>query len=206
VSRATPSRGHEPEAPLLSPRPPPRAHRRRSPPRNSAPSPWAAPSQPSPAKLSLPLDSPASARAKPPFLGPRTGPPAANRCRALRRPAFSPARSAGSPAPSGRDAVSLPPLSLTSGPAATPSSSRARAVSPPRSWAAAGPKAHPRARSRRGWAKNRVPSPGKKNFLFFFFSTPFSHLNSFLNVLCTKNDQKGFLRSHTIMMLENDTL
>jgi hypothetical protein len=205
VSRAAPSRGHEPEAPLSSPRTPPRAHRRRSPPRNSAPSPWAAPSQPSPVELSLPLESPASARAKPPSLGPRTGPPAANRRRAHRRPAFSPARSAGSPVPSGRDVVSLPPLSLTSGPAATLSSSRARAVSP-RLWAAAGPKVPPRARSRPGWAKNRVPSPGKKNSLFFFFSTPFSHSNSFLNILCTKNDQKGFLWSHTIMMLENDTL
>jgi hypothetical protein len=96
VSRAAPSRGHEPEAPLSSPRPPPRAHRRRSPPRNSAPSPWAAPSQPSPSELGLPLESPASARAKPPSLGPRTGPPAANRRQAHRRPALLP-RSAGSP-------------------------------------------------------------------------------------------------------------
>jgi hypothetical protein len=100
------------------------------------PSPWAAPSQPSPTELSLPLESPASARAKPPSLGPRTGPPAASRRQAHRRPALLP-RSAGSPR---RLAATPfpPPLSLASGPAATPSPSRA-APSPPRSWAAAGP-------------------------------------------------------------------
>jgi hypothetical protein len=59
-------------------------------------SPPAAPSQPSPSELGLPLESPASARAKPPSLGPRTGPPAANRRQAHRRPALLP-RSAGSP-------------------------------------------------------------------------------------------------------------
>jgi hypothetical protein len=58
-----------------------------------------------PADSPLPtLGSPASARAKPPPRGPRTGPPTANRRRAHRRPAFLP-RSAGSPAPSGRGAV-----------------------------------------------------------------------------------------------------
>jgi hypothetical protein len=105
VDQAAPSQGHEPEAPLPSPSPSPRAHRRRSPPRNSATSPWAAPSQPPLAELSLLLESPASARAKPPSLGPRTGPPAANHRRAHRQPALLP-RSAGSPTPSGRNAAS----------------------------------------------------------------------------------------------------
>jgi hypothetical protein len=95
----------EPSSSLTRPRtrsttsqpcPPPRAHRRRSPPRNPAPSPWVAPSQPSLAELSLPLESPASARAKPPSLGPRTGPQAASRRQAHRRPTPLP-RSAGLP-------------------------------------------------------------------------------------------------------------
>jgi hypothetical protein len=106
-----------------------RDHRRRSLPRSSATSPWTAPSQPPLAKLSLPLGSPAPARANPPPRGPRTGPPAASHRRAHRRSAFLP-RSAGSPAPSDHSAVSPPPpLSLTGGPAVTSLLPRARAVS-----------------------------------------------------------------------------
>jgi hypothetical protein len=197
------------------------------------PSPWAAPSQPPLAKLSLPLELPASARAKPPSLGPRTGPPAASRRQAS--PAAGSSPSLGRFAtPSGRDAVSPPPPRARGpgGPHPSPHPPRPAAVSPPpppppalagkwahsnavtlaaapsppRSWAATGPKALQRARSRPGWAKSRVPSPGKRNSLFFFFFHPFPHLNSFLNILCTKNYQKGFPRLHTIMLLENDTL
>jgi hypothetical protein len=202
VSRAAPSRSHEPEAPPSSPRPPPRAHRRRSPPRNSAPSPWAAPSQPPLAKLNLPLESPTSARAKPPSLGPGTGPPAASRRQASPAAGFPPAlgrfarRLAATPFP--------PPLSLASGPSATVSPSRPR-----RFPLARGPllgRKRLSARSRPGWAKNRVLGPEERNSLFFFFFHPFSHLNSFLNILCTKNYQKGFPRSHKIMLLENGTL
>jgi hypothetical protein len=173
MSRAAPSRGREPEAPLSSPRPPPRAHRRRSPPRNYAPSPWVAPSQPSLAELSLPLESPASARAEPPSLGPRTGPPAASRRQAHRRPALLP-RSAGSPR---RLAATPfpppPPLSLESGPAATPSPSRA-APSPP---LALGPplgrkrsRAHARAQ---GGPKTVSPAQERRILFSFSFSTLF---------------------------------
>jgi hypothetical protein len=147
------------------------------------------PSQPSPAKLSLPLESPASARAKPPSLGPRTGPPAASRRQAS--PAAGSSPSLGRFAtPSGRDAVS-PPLSLASGPTAAPSPSQPRrlplALGPPlgrkrfsaRARARCGPKA--------------VSPAQERGILFSFsFSTPFSHLNSFPNILCTKNYQKGF--------------
>jgi hypothetical protein len=49
------------------------------------------PSRPPLAKLSLPLGSPAPARAKPPPRGPRTGPPATNRRRAHWRPGSLPA-------------------------------------------------------------------------------------------------------------------
>jgi hypothetical protein len=170
VSRAAPSRGHEPEAPLSSPRPPPRAHRRRSPPRNSAPSPWAAPSQPSPSELGLPLESPASARAKPPSLGPRTGPPAANRRQAHRRPALLP-RSAGSPHRLAATPLP-PPLSLASGPAATPSPSRPRhlplAHGPPLG------RKRSRARARaRGGPKTLSLAQERRNSLFFFSFPPF---------------------------------
>jgi hypothetical protein len=147
---------------------PPRAHRRRSSPRISTPSPWAAPSQPSPAKLSLPLESPASARAKPPSLGPRTGPPAASHRQAS--PAAGSSPSLGRFAtPSGRDAVPPPFAGKW---AHSNAVTLAAAPSPPRSWAAARPKALQRARSRPGRAKSRVPSPGKRNSLFFFFFPP----------------------------------
>jgi hypothetical protein len=203
VSRAAPSRGHEPKAPLPSPRPPPRAHRRRSPPWNSAPSPWAAPSQPSPAELSLPLESPASARAKPPSLGPRTGPPAASHRQAHRRPALLP-RSVGSPR---RLAATPFPPALAGKWAHSDVVTLARSTVSPsllgRRWAVS---ASARALAP-GVGQKPCPQPRKGEIPFLFsFSTPFSHLNSFLNILCTKNYQKGFPRLHTIMMLENDTL
>jgi hypothetical protein len=62
-----------------------------------------------------------------------------------------------------------------------------------------------RARAR-GGPKAVSPGPEERNSLFFFFFHPFSHLNSFLNILCTKNYQKGFPRLHKIMLLENGTL
>jgi hypothetical protein len=129
------------------------------------------PSQPSPAKLSLPLESPASARAKPPSLGPRTEPPAASRRQAS--PAAGSSPSLGRFAtPSGRDAVFSPPPFAGKW-AHSNAVTLAAAPSPPRSWPAAGPKALQRARSRSGCAKSRVPSPGKRNSLFFFFFHPF---------------------------------
>jgi hypothetical protein len=122
------------------------------------------PSQPSPAKLSLPLESPASARAKPASQpSPAKSSFSGGRLFSLARPVrhavwprrrFLPPPFAGKWAHS--NAVTL-----------------AAAPSPPRSWAAAGPKALQRARSRLGWAKSRVPSPGKRNSLFFFFFHPF---------------------------------
>ena len=204
MGRAAPSRSHEPEAPPSSPRPPPRAHRRRSPPRNSAPSPWAAPSQPTPAKLSLPLESPALAHAKPPPLGRRTGPPAASRRQASPTTGFFSLARPVRPAVWPRRRF-LPPLSLASGPTATPSPSQPRrlplALGPP----LGRKRFSARARARDG---PKAVSPAQERGIpfSFSFSTPFSHLNSFLNILCTKNYQKGFPRSHTIMMLENDTL
>jgi hypothetical protein len=203
VSRAAPSRGHEPEAPLSSPRPPPRAHWRRSPPRNSAPSPWAAPSQPSPAELGLPLESPASARAKPPSLGPRTGSPTASRRQAHRRPALlslaRPVRHTVWPR------RRFPPRSRWQVGPQQHRHPRGRAVSPAlmgRRWAVSAPA---RARAR-GGPKTLPPAQERRILFSFFLFHPFSHLNSFLNILCTKNYQKGFPRIHTIMLLENDTL
>jgi hypothetical protein len=203
VSRAAPSRSHEPEAPPSSPRPPPRAHRRRSPPRNSAPSPWAAPSQPPLAKLSLPLELPALARAKPPSLGPRTGPPAASRRQAS--PAAGSSPSLGRFAtPSGRDTVSPPRSRWQVGPQQR-RHPRSRAVSPSLLGRHCAESASARARAR-GGPKAVSPAQERGILFSFSFSTLFSHLNSFLNILCTKNYQKGFPRLHTIMLLENDTL
>jgi hypothetical protein len=169
VSRAAPLRGHEPEAP----------------------------SQPPLAELSLPLESPASARAKPPFLGPRTGPPAASRRQAHRRPALLP-RSAGSP----RRLAATPfsPSALAGEWARSDAVTLAhRAVSPSlmdRRWAVS---ALARARA---WGGPKIVSPAQERRNLFSFSfPPFSHLNSVLNILCTKNYQKRFPRSHTIMML-----
>jgi hypothetical protein len=168
VDQAAPSQGHEPEAPLPSLSSSPRAHRRRSPPRNSATSPWTVPSQPPLAELSLPLESPASARAKPPSLGPRIGPPAANRRRAHRRPVLLP-RSAGSPTPSGRSAVSPPPLLLANGPQRR-RHPRAPAPSPLTRGPQLGRK-RARARSRPSGPKTLPrPSGGEIPFLFLFFT------------------------------------
>jgi hypothetical protein len=173
VSQAAPSRGHEPETPPSSPRPPPRAHRRRSPPRNSAPSPWAAPSQPSPAKWSLPLESPAPPRAKASAHCPKTGPPAANRRRAHRRP--GPPRGRPVHPPRQPDSVLFPlPFSLARG-------ARGDAVTfacprRPLPWAATGPAhSHPRALAP-GWARFLSPGPPELKPLFLF---PFSAFSSF---------------------------
>jgi hypothetical protein len=65
----------------------------------------------------------------------------------------------------------LPPLSLTSGPAATPSSPRTRTVS-----LARGPQlGRKRARTRaRAWVGQKPsPGPAEEKSLFFFFSSPF---------------------------------
>jgi hypothetical protein len=179
VNRAAPSQSHEPEAPLPSPSPSPKAHRRRSPSRSSATSPRTAPSQPPLAKLSLPLESPASARPKPPPRGPRTGPPVANRRRAHRRPAFLP-RSAGSPTPSDHSAVSPPPSALADEWARNDAVVPAHRRRLPRPWAAAGPQARPRARSHPGGPKTLPPAQQRRNLFSIFFSSPFSHLISFL--------------------------
>jgi hypothetical protein len=115
------------------------------------------------AKLSLPLESPASAHAKPPPRGPKTGPPAANRRQAHRRPAFLP-RSAGSPAPSDCSAVS-PPSALAD------EWAHSDAVVPPhprrlsRPWAASAPS---RALAP-GWAKNSPPTQQRRNPFSFSF-------------------------------------
>jgi hypothetical protein len=58
-----------------------------------------------------------------------------------------------------------------------------------------------------GVGQKPCPQPRKGEILFLFLFPPFSlFLNSVLNILCTKNYQKGFPRSHTTMILENDTL
>jgi hypothetical protein len=117
------------------------------------------------------------------------------------RPVFPP-RSAGSPAvwPQRRF---FSPLSLASGPSSD-AVTLAAAPFPPRSWAAAGPKVPQRALAP-GVGQKSCPRPSERISLFFLFH-PFSHLNSFLNILCIKNYQKGFPRSHKIMLLENGTL
>jgi hypothetical protein len=157
------------------------------------PSPWAAPSQPSPAKLSLPLESPAFARAKPPSLGPRTGPPATGHHPSLGWFAT----------PSGRDAVPPPRSRWQVGP-----QRRRHPRAQRRLPLALGPPLGRKRSRARAWGGPKAVSPAqeKKNSLFFFLFPPFFHLNGFLNILCTKNYQKGFPRLHTIMLLENDTL
>jgi hypothetical protein len=166
-----------------------RDHRRRSLPRSSATSPWTAPSHPPLAKLSLPLGSPAPARANPPPRGPRTGPPAASHRRAHRRSAFLP-RSAGSPAPSDHSAVSPPPSALADGWARGDVVAPARPRRLPRPWAAAGPQARPRARARAWMGRNPPPAQLAGFPFFFFFShflSPFSYIYLYANILCTKN-------------------
>jgi hypothetical protein len=129
------------------------------------------PPRPPLAKLSPPLGSPDPPHAKATTHCPRTGPPAANRRRAHRRPGFSPEDSRFAP-PSARGAVPPPPaLSLACGPAATASSPSAPAPSPAlgRSWAGALAHAAP------GWARN-PPRPTSAGIPFLF---PFSNLFSF---------------------------
>jgi hypothetical protein len=176
VSQAAPSRGHEPEAPLPSPSPSPRAHRRRSPLRNSATSPWTAPSQPPLAELSLPVESPASAHAKPPSLGPRTGPPAANRRRAHRP--FSLARPVR---PRRLAATPFPPSALADEWARSDAVTLAHSRRLP---SARGPplgRKRARARARaRGGPKTLPPAQQRRDLFSFSFSTFFSHLISFL--------------------------
>ena len=150
-----------------------------TPPRSSATSPRAAPSRPPLTKLSPPLGPPSPPRAKTPAHCPRTGPPAANRRRAHRRPVLPRGRPVHPPV--NRNAVpSLPPLSLASGPCATPSPPLPR----PRRSPARGPplgrkRLSARARAR-GGPKFMPPAQIRGNPFSFFFSTPFSHLISIL--------------------------
>jgi hypothetical protein len=157
VSRASPSQGHEPESP---PAAIPAAELCHLPVDSPLPTPSG--------RIEPTLDSPASARAKPPSLGPRTGPPAANRRRAHRRPALLP-RSASSPTPSGRNAVSSPPSALADKWARSDTVVLAHPRRLPllvgRSWAVSAP-----ARALAlGWAKNPPPAQQRRDLFFFFF-------------------------------------
>jgi hypothetical protein len=168
MSRAAPSRSHEPEAPPSSPRSPPTAHRRRSPPRNSAPSPWAAPSRPPLAKLNPYHEN----HQPPPVLNP---PRTRNRATGGKPPSsfsggrFS-QRSADSPAV-GPQRRFPPPSRWQVGPQATPSPSRPRRFPPSlvgRRWAES---ASARARARGG---PKIVSPAqKRGILFSFYFPPF---------------------------------
>ena len=149
-----------------------------TPPRSSATSPRAAPSRPPLTKLSPPLGPPSPPRAKTPAHCPRTGPPAANRRRAHRRPVLPRGRPVHPPV--NRNAVpSLPPSHWQAGPAQR-RHPLPRPRRSPRSWAAAGPKAPQRARSRPGWAKIYAPGPDKGKSLLLFLFHPFFHLISIL--------------------------
>jgi hypothetical protein len=133
---ASPHR-RELRTPLHHPNPSPEAHRRRLPPLSPATSPRTVPSWTPPAKLSPPLGSPDPPRAKATTHCPRTGPPAANRRRAHRRPGFFPR---GRPVRPRRQLMALfPPFALTGVWARGDGvlSPLARAVTSP--WAAAGP-------------------------------------------------------------------
>jgi hypothetical protein len=74
----------------------------------------------------------------------------------------------------------------------TPSLSRARAVFPPvgRSWAGAIARACPAP----GWAE--PPGPPEKKFLFFFFSSPFSLLNSISSIFYAPKIIQMISKSH----------
>jgi hypothetical protein len=147
-------------------------HRRRLPPRSSATSPRKAPSRTPLAKLSPPLGSPNPPRAKATTHCPRTGPPAANRRRAHRRPGFFPCRRPIRPR---RQPVApFPPSALAGmwahGDGVLPS--RARAITLP--WAAAAPAP---SRARCAWlGQNPPPRPTSAGIPFLF---PFSNLFSF---------------------------
>jgi hypothetical protein len=167
VSRATPSRRHEPKSATPPPRLLAQSSPTATPPRSSATSPRTAPSRPPLAKLSPPLGSPAPPRAKAPAHCPRTGPPAANRRRAHWRPnpprgrpvhsppstvtPFPPLRSRWHVGPRQRRHLRAPTPSLALG----------------RSWA----DALARARVALGWASFLSPGPPElKPFFFFLFS------------------------------------
>jgi hypothetical protein len=157
--------------PLFRPNPSPRSHRRRSPPWSSATSPRTAPSQPPLAKSSLSLEPPAPARTRTPPRRLKTGPPAANRRRAHRRPGPPRGRPVHSP-PCQPDAVLFSPsLSGTWGPWRRRRPSRTRAVSPSllgRRWAESAPA---RALAPRVGQKPS-PSPARKRSLFLFLFPP----------------------------------
>jgi hypothetical protein len=174
------------------PNPSPEAHRRRLPPRSSATSPRTAPSQTPLAKLSPPLGLSDPPRAKATTHCPRTGPPAANRRRAHRRPGFSPADGRFAP-PSTRGAA---PLSLASGPAAMASSPRAPTPSP-----ALG--LRPRACALR-LAGPEIPPPGPPvlESLFFFLFPTFSPLISIFSIFYAPKIIRMISKSHVIIMLQ----
>jgi hypothetical protein len=105
----------------------------------------------------------------------RTGPPAANRRRAHRRPGFFPR---GRPVrPRRQPVASLPPFALTGVWARGDNvlSPRARAVTSP--WATAGP-APSRALALRLAGAKSPPGPPVLESLFFFLFPTFSHLIS----------------------------
>jgi hypothetical protein len=166
--------------PLPHPNPSPEAHRRRLPPWSSATSPRTAPSRPPLAKLSPPLGSPAPPRAKAPTRCPRTGPPAANRRRAHRRPGYLPAD--GRFAPPSTVAPFPPPplpLSLTCGP-------RRDAIDPSctRAVTRLGPQLgrRPRARARYAWLGQNPPRPTSAEIPFLFPFSAFSPLISIFSI------------------------
>jgi hypothetical protein len=168
---ASPHR-HGRSTPLPHPDFSPKAHRRQ--PRREAPPPprEQPPPRPPLTKLSPPLGSPAHPHAKAPAHCPRTGPPAANRRRAHRRPG-PPPRTAGS---SHRQPLTpFSPPSALSGVWAPRRRRRPRAPAPPLPWAATGP-AHSRPRTfcaRLG----QFPPPTahqRLNSFFFSFFQPFS--------------------------------
>jgi hypothetical protein len=169
---ASPHR-HGRNTPLPHPDFSPRAHRRQ-PRREALPPPRRQPPPGPPlAKLSPPLGSPAPPRAKAPAHGPRTGPPAANRRRAHRRPGSLPAGDRFAP-PSTVTSFS-PPSALTGVWARGNGvvSSRARAVT------RIGPQLgrRPRAHARRAWlGQISFPRPTRAETLFLF---PFSAFSSF---------------------------
>jgi hypothetical protein len=184
---------------LPHPNPSPGAHRRRLPLRSSATSTRTAPSRTPLAKLILPLGSPDPPRAKATTHCPRTGPPAANRCRAHQRPGFSPAN--------GRFALpstcgAVPPLRSrcvwTHGDGVLPS--RARAVT------RLGPQLgrRPCACARCAWLGQKSPPPGPpvlKSLFFFLFPT-FSPLISIFSIFYAPKIIKMISKSHVIIMLE----
>jgi hypothetical protein len=173
--------------PLFCPDSSPQARRRR--PRRETPPPprEQPPLRPPLTKLSPPLGPPSPPRAKTPAHCPKTGPPAANRRRAHRRP--GPPRGRPVHPPRQPDAVLFPlPFSLARG-------ARGDAVTfarprRPLPWAATRP-AHSRPRALApGWARFLFPGPPELKPFFFFLFQHFPPLISLLNILCTKNYQK----------------